>query len=472
MLVWKARTEICGQEMKLDFSSYPVRNRAFSEQAMTILDHEPKAALSAIVEMALIETGNPTAREYWQQAQLRNLLKHVSQRSAFWRKRIGERKTSDIELASLPILTRLDVRDQVAAEGALLRAADGIPIKTHATSGSTGTPVQFYVSSINAQYTSVRSNAQFFMEGLDISFNRTRIKPAGGPIKDGYTVEQNPSYMGPLAPLFRSGANKHIEYLNPDFKKLLSELERNDIGYLVCAPRFLESMFSMFDPIFLKRAKAKMWFSLAQGVSSDMAKIFADLEIPIRANYSSEEVGPIGFECAAYPGHYHVATSNVVTEVVDASYSIDGVQHGKVLVTHLHSYATPFVRYDLGDLACLSENCPCGHQGPTIHNLHGKIGSIVKHRDGRISPFRIRGRELTSLVKFTEYRIRQTDFEKLVVEIGGRSELSSDEIGAIARFLKDRVGQEFEVTIHACPEINWGENRKKDAYRCEVALSK
>src|SRR6476660_8709096 len=422
--------------MKLDFSSIPLQRAGFSKQPMTILDAaEPKAMLCAILEVALLETGNWHARERWQQTQLRNLLKHVSQRSAFWKKRIGENKPSDIELAALPILTRQDVRDQFTAEGSLLRASDGIPTKLHATSGSTGTPVKFYFSSINGEYNSVRSTAQYFMEGLDVSHNRTRIKPADAPIKDGFTVEESPSYMGPLAPLIKSGANKHIEYLNPDFKKLLKELRRNDIGYLVCAPRFLESMFSLFDPIFLKEANTKMWLSLAQGVSGDMAKIFADLEIPIRANYSSEEVGPIGYECAACPEHYHVATSNVIVEVVDASYDIDGVRSGKVLVTHLHSYATPFIRYDLGDLACLGDTCPCGHPGPTIHQLHGKMGSIVKHRDGRVSPFRIRRTELTSLVNFAEYRIRQTGFEKLVVEIGGRSELSGDEIGAVTRFL-------------------------------------
>ncbi len=208
---------------------------------MTILDAaEPKAMLCAIVEVALLETGNRHARERWQQTQLCNLLKHVSQRSAFWKKRIGEKKSSDIKLAALPILTRQDVRYQFTAEGSLLRASDGIPTKLHATSGSTGTPVQFYFSSINGQYNAVRSTAQYFIEGLDISLNRTRIKPADGPIKNGFTVEESPSYMGPLAPLIKSGANKHIEYLNPDFKKLLKELERNDIGYLVCAPRLLE----------------------------------------------------------------------------------------------------------------------------------------------------------------------------------------------------------------------------------------
>src|SRR5450755_698536 len=132
---------------------------------MTILDAaEPKAMLCAIFEVALLETGNRHARQRWQQTQLRNLLKHVSQRSAFWKKRIGEKKPSDIELAALPILTRQDVRNQFTAEGSLLRASDSIPTKLHATSGSTGTPVQFYFSSINGQTTAFRSTTKYFME--------------------------------------------------------------------------------------------------------------------------------------------------------------------------------------------------------------------------------------------------------------------------------------------------------------------
>jgi phenylacetate-coenzyme A ligase PaaK-like adenylate-forming protein len=456
--------------MKFDFSSTPLRDAGFSEQPMTILNEaDPKAMLCSIFEFALLETGSPSARKRWQQTQFRNLLKHVCQRSAFWKRRVGGKRPSEIKLATLPILTRQDVREQFTTEGSLLHATDGIPTKRHATSGSSGTPVHFWVSSFNGQYNSVRSIAQFFLEGLDISFNRTRIKPAAGPIKNGFSFEESPSYMGPLAPLIKSGTNKNIEYLNPDFKKLRKELERNEIGYLICAPRFLEAMFSLVDPIFLKKAKTKMWMSLAQAVTEDMKKTFDDLEIPIRASYSSEEVGPIGYECAACPGHYHVATSNVIVEIVDASYDIDGVKHGRVLVTHLHSYATPFIRYDLGDLACLADTCPCGHQGPTIHHLHGKVGSIVKHRDGRISPFRIRGRELTSLVSFTEYRIRQTGFEKLVVELGGRSELSGDEIAGITKYLTSRVGEEFEIEIKVSQEIDWGENRKRDGFRCEVA---
>jgi phenylacetate-CoA ligase len=49
--------------MRLDFSDMPIRKRAFSEKPMTFCDPEPKNFLSAILDIAAIETGNPLARE-------------------------------------------------------------------------------------------------------------------------------------------------------------------------------------------------------------------------------------------------------------------------------------------------------------------------------------------------------------------------------------------------------------------------
>src|SRR2546423_14069965 len=162
--------------MNFDFSGYRLRNDAYSERPMTILDPEPRAMLSAITEIALIETGSRSARERWQQLQLRNLFDHVGQRSPFWRARIRRKKSSDIDLASLPILTRHDLRTQVKAEGPLLREADGLTIKSHATSGSTGIPVHFFISDINGNYNFLSSLAQYFMEGRGLSMNRTKIR--------------------------------------------------------------------------------------------------------------------------------------------------------------------------------------------------------------------------------------------------------------------------------------------------------
>ena len=101
-----------------------------------------------------------------------------------------------------------------------------------------------------------------------------------------------------------------------------------------------------------------MWIPYGEQSSSASYQDLGQLAIPIRGNYSSEEVGFIGTECAQFPGYYHVATSNVIVEVVDQSHEVDGVKLGKILITHLHSYATPLIRYDLDDLGCVQAKCP------------------------------------------------------------------------------------------------------------------
>ena len=131
-----------------------------------------------------------------------------------------------------------------------------------------------------------------------------------------------------------------------------------------------------------------MWFSHGEKVEQNLIKAFAAYAIPVRANYSSEEVGMIGVECSKF---------------VERRTEIDGMTLGKILVTHLHSFATPFIRYDLGDLACLRGKCPSGHNGPAIYNLHGRASRIVKHRDGQLSPFRVQVKDLMPLANFTEF---------------------------------------------------------------------
>jgi phenylacetate-CoA ligase len=457
--------------MDFDFSTYPLRNRGYSGRPMSILDPEASAMLSAITEVALIESGDRSARELWQQMQLCNLVKHATQRSGFWRSRIGNRGLSDIDLASLPILTRQDLRQEVALEGPLLRPADGISTDDHTTSGSSGIPVRFFISAFNSRYNVIRGIAQYFMEGRDLSLNHTRVKQTVY-LKDGISVETHQSWIGPIGSFIKSGTSRQISLSafpnRENCRKLIEELKKDEIGYLVCNPRHIDVISSLFDLDFLRAAKTAMWIPLGEHLNPHLIDAFAALAIPIRGNYSAEEVGMIGAECSKLSGHYHVATSNVIVEIVDQSYDIEGVRVGKVLVTHLHAYATPFIRYDLGDLACLRENCPCGHDGPTIYNLQGRFGRILKHPDGRFSPFHVTGTDLAALADFTEYRMRQTAFDKILIEIGGRSELSIDEISAITTFLKQRAGEEFSVEVKAYPEIDWGESRKRPGFRCEI----
>ena len=67
----------------------------------------------------------------------------------------------------------------------------------------------------------------------------------------------------------------------------------------------------------------------------------------------------IGSECEKIHGNYHVATSNVIIEVSKAAHiNLGNKRLGRLLVTHLHSYATPFIRYNVGDVSSLTIAVP------------------------------------------------------------------------------------------------------------------
>jgi phenylacetate-CoA ligase len=459
--------------MKFDFFDYPISGQGYSKRPMAFLDIVPGKTLGGIIELALIETGSRVARERWQQAQLRNLLAHAAQRSAFWRNRLGP-KGADSELGALPILARTELRQQVEKEGSLLRPSDGLETSTHATSGSSGTPVEFHITQMNGRYNDVRYLAQEFMDGKDLSVNRTRIKTAKASAADklaknpaGFAVEKKPSWMGDIETIFASGALKSIECLNPDMRKLVRELRKDAVGQLVTNPRMVAAIISHSGARLLRDLGMSEFVAFGEAVEPDLYRTIAGQGIPIRSTYSCEEVGPIGFECEATPDHFHVASSNVIVEI-EGSYEIGGKKLGRVLLTHLHSYATPFIRYDVGDLALLSERCPCGHDGPTIHSLYGRLTNALKHRDGTLSAFLIRGEELLEIVDYTEFRIRQVSLDAITIEIGGRETLAADEVGKVTTFLKARAGDEFRIDVVACTAIDWGDSAKRLSFSCEV----
>lgn len=463
-----------GTFMKLDLSNVRISNRGFSEQPMRFVDPEPKKFLSDIIDLIALETGNRKAREYWQRRQLQNLLKHASMHSQFWRKRIGSRKANDIQLSDLPVLTRSDVVEQVAREGSLLASNAGLRVKRHLTSGSSGTPVEFFISEMNGSYNEIRSVAQYFMEGRPLQENSTRLSFSPGSISsksmvDGFSVARNNSWCLPLSSLCQIGKYKDIEYSRPKFDLLLRELQKESIGYLVAAPWTIETVTQYIDLDDLKGAGLKMWIAVSESPSRQMRNKFLSSQIPVRANYSSEEVGLIGWECNSIPLSYHVATSNVIAEISnDEKLKMGNDEIGRVLITHLHSYATPFVRYDIGDLATLSETCACGHDGPTLSNLYGRKKSLLKHADGRVSPFYLDLDEIKAREKIVEYRITQTDSNRLFVELVGKADISADDISSFQQQIGNIAGDEFAVEVKVLAGIDWGRSAKRLGFRNEI----
>ena len=453
--------------MRFDFASFPFNARAFSDKPMTFGQPEVGRFFSAIFDLAAVETGPRVARQAWQEAQLRNLLRHAANRSPFWRGRIDA--AASARLDRLPILRRGDLRAQVETEGALLGAPDRIAVKSHATSGSSGQPVRFFVSAMNGNYNALRSIAQYFIEGRDLTLNRTMVDYARRPVEGGFSVEREASWLGALGPFVGGGRGRRLQFFRPDMAQVWAEMRKEPIGYLSISPSALEALMQYASPDEFARAGAKMLILVAEPLDLEIRGRFAEVGAPARETYSCEEVGPIGFECERCIGHFHVATSNVIVETVDEeNLAIDGAPVGAVLLTHLHSYATPFIRYDVGDLATLAERCPCGHDGPTLSNIRGRTKGLLKHPDGRLLRFHLWAGDLAAIVALDEFRIRQTGPATLVVEIGGRASLTSDETAAIVAMITTHAGDGFAIEVRAVDKIDWGHSVKRLGFHNEI----
>src|SRR5262249_14466253 len=99
-------------------------------------------------------------------------------------------------------------------------------------------------------------------------------------------------------------------------------------------------------------------------------------------SYSSEELGYIGLQC---PGreHYHVQAENLLVEVLrgDGSPCVAG-ETGRMVVTTLHNFAMPFVRYANGDYAEVGPACPCGRGLPVLTRIAGRQRNMLMRPDG------------------------------------------------------------------------------------------
>ena len=124
-------------------------------------------------------------------------------------------------------------------------------------------------------------------------------------------------------------------------------------------------------------------------------------------SYGSREVMLMGMECEAHDG-LHVSMENLIVEVVvrenGRTRAARPGEIGEVLVTDLHNYGMPFIRYANGDLARASSGgpCRCGRGLGRIASIEGRVTQTL--RDARGEP--VSGLAVCSVVAHLGHAIR------------------------------------------------------------------
>lgn len=375
-------------------------------------------------------------------------------------------------LKHLPIQSRTDVATQTKLEGSLAAKDGNAPVSSYASTGSTGAPVKVYICPENGYYNGIRSFAQYFFNNLSLKENRVQVYPAGSLAKlekRPLIVESTDSWTGPLSKVFDTGSAKKITHTYDD-DALINELSKDQVGYLICANRYVDILLKKVGIEFIKKIGVKLWLHNSDYRNPEIVEALGSIGVPSLSNYSAGEIGPIAFECSKHQGYFHVAHTNVIVECdQQLTASFNGASLGRLLITHLHSYATPIIRYDIGDFGQVENRCRCGHDGPTISNIFGRGKHFLRHPSGKLLPFYVSTRVLVEIVAFKECRVRQNEIDKITVEIGGRETITVDEEESLKKIIIKATDPAFTIEIKPVKEIDWSSNPKRLFFSSAVA---
>jgi len=152
-------------------------------------------------------------------------------------------------------------------------------------------------------------------------------------------------------------------------------------------------------------------------------------------------------ECEKHEG-LHICPELSVMNIVDESgKEVKAGEMGEVVLTSLHDYTMPLIRYAPGDLAVKSDKkCDCGRSLPMIEKIIGRTTDLIKLINGRV----INGLSLSLPLKdlITEvdrYQIVQEATDRVEILLVPRGELTQERLMSIEKMLAIHCGEGVNV---------------------------
>jgi phenylacetate-CoA ligase len=289
-----------------------------------------------------------------------------------------EQIASTRDLPRLPVLTRFDLQENLAAlQPAHLPPGDRL--WGHArSSGTTGVPTTVMMSARSIAFFGALKQREFRWFRFDPmrTFAAIRkssdlpLKPSGEPIGEGETATAPAwPYVGAV---FETGPFVGFSQLSSLSSKADWLLQHRPAYQLSRAGNLEHLAFEFQErprPDFLRGLQ-----SISEHLTPSMrARMEGVLGAPVHQNYGLNEIGICAGRCPE-GGRFHVHAEFCHVEIVDdAGRPCPPGGRGRLLVTGLRNPAMPLLRYDTGDLAEASEGpCPCGRTLPAFGAILGR----------------------------------------------------------------------------------------------------
>ena len=183
------------------------------------------------------------------------------------------------------------------------------------------------------------------------------------------------------------------------------------------------------------------------------AVIEAALGAPVFDTYGCRETMLVAAQCNARNG-LHVNADHLLLECGHDPAVHASADTGDVLLTDLHNYGMPLVRYRNGDVATLREGaCDCGRHLPLIAAVEGRSLDMLLGADGRIVP----GEMLVSMLLpydwIRQYQVRQHPDRSVTVLVVPDGAGASDGGAQLLRQMQAAFGEGIPVQLRNVASI-------------------
>ncbi len=328
------------------------------------------------------------------------------------------------------------------------------------SSGSSGVPVAFWRSELATRVNFSHYWADHQRQGRDLHATLAVITGTPGAHTGTHREVAGEPWVHPGIQLARNAP----QFAMHEHALWLCE---HAPTYLATTPATLSSIISIIEMNHLKAPRIAQVMTSSHLVEPELRmRARRVLGASIRDRYSCEELGPIAFQCPESDDYYHVAVCNVIVEVVDPDgHPVPDGVCGSVLVTGLHQWASPALRYELGDIAAMHTHCPaCGATVPTLSRLMGRKYFLLNSAAGGLRHVRILAEHWLACAPVREHRVVQTSADSFRVEVVLDQPLDTVQRGALVVMLRQALGPEFAIDLDQLDAIPWPPGTKRQEF--------
>ena len=399
---------------------------------------------------------------------LRFLVAHAHDRVAYYRQLFEKAgvRPADIrcaaDLAQLPISSKADLRERPLSD-LVARGVDADRLILRYTSGSTGEPTRVRRTEFEDHLLQMfRLRAQRIL-GRRVRDRVVRVVSRGVP------TDKTPTSLKQLKESLGVWRSSHLDCLHP-IDDLARDLARKVPDVLTGYPGVLTEIASLWPNISDRTQNPRIIFVGGEVATPAMrAHIRRGFQAPVFDLYGSYEFNLLGWECTV-TGDMHVCDDNVIVEVLRDGRPAEAGESGDVVVTGLHAYSAPYIRYSLGDTATRGdEKCRCGAPFSTLRNLRGRTMDYCVLPGGRkMHHWELIPMAFWDMPWHRRYQLVQETKERFALRVIAEQEPPGADLEALTSQIQQTLGPGADFRIELVDDLAFDESGKHRACCSEV----